>query len=86
MKKKIILSAGVVFITAVTIAAFVYEKSVRELPDFFKANVEALTNGEAGGNPCYNTITSADGQKVNYCPTCTYIPGKPVWYAPEGAC
>jgi hypothetical protein len=41
---------------------------------------------EAGGNECYNTITTDPLHQVMYCGTCSMIPGNNVWYSSKGSC
>lgn len=85
MKKKIIFAALATIVVAAS--AFTVVKSERSsLGELFNANVEALTRDESGTGTCYNTITTASGQKVLYCETCTYISGKPSWISGTGTC
>ncbi len=49
----------------------------------------ALENAYAGSgnNVCYNTITSASGHQVRYCPGCQFINNSAApWYAPSSNC
>ncbi len=86
MKKKMIFAATAAF-TAAAVSAFAYVSSEREsMDELFNANVEALNKNESGGKVCYNSITSSDGQQVNYCPLCTFIPGKPHFWSPDHTC
>ena len=62
------------------------ETSTKDSSDLSLANIEALAAGENGGKTCYNTITSKDGAKVRYCPSCSYVDGTDTWYALSSKC
>ncbi len=86
MKTKLQLAAGAVLVAA-SVSAFVYVNNERNsMSDLFNANVEALARNESGGDVCYQSITSADGQQVKYCPTCCFVPGKPHFWSPSYTC
>ena len=73
---------------AAAVSAFVYVKNENNsMDELFNANVEALTRSEESGTgTCYNSITTSEGQKVLYCGTCTYLPGKPDTFSGTGEC
>lgn len=86
MKKRIL---SVAIVTAVAVAAgwnFNQSKNEVELSDLALANVEALASGEDGTGVCYNTITSKEGARVRYCPTCSWEDGTDPWYAISSKC
>ena len=58
-----------------------------EMSDLAMANVEALANGESGGNrTCYKSITTMEGSQIFYCQTCDWVPGTNTWYSGTGKC
>ena len=87
MRKKVFVIIGLV---AIGIDSTLLSSGVLLPPDeknaIQLANVEALVDSETDGKPCYNTITSAPGRYVRYCPTCRIVDGTDVWYSPQKNC
>ena len=86
MKKKFFVCL-VSSATVMTLLCLLGTNEGEKSSDLSLANVEALAAGEnSGGKNCYNTITSKDGAKVRYCPTCSFIDGTDPWYAFSSKC
>ena len=90
MRKRLLLSVSAIVAIALTAVmnfkAWSPKPTAQEL--LLNENIEALTNGESEKKSldCYNTITSKKGNQVRYCPTCTFIPGTSVLFAPSNTC
>lgn len=91
--KKAIFTA--VFAFAVIIGGHQYFKNQANdnLSEIMKVNMEALAdwdnndpNQPDDDGTCFDTITSAPGLQVRYCPTCSFLPGKPSKFSGKSKC
>lgn len=87
--KKIILSS-IFALALLATAGWGVNKSMgndANLSDLAMSNVEALADGESGGeNTCYNTITTKEASRILYCGTCTWVDGTNSWISSKGKC
>jgi hypothetical protein len=88
MKKKYISIFSVTGITVLGLFNVGLNLNSHKLSDVSLANVEALASGESGvQKDCWDTITAAVAQYVDYCPVCDHpIPGKPSVFASKKKC
>jgi len=74
--KKVIISS-IFAVALLTTAGFGVNKSMKSdanLSDLTLINIEALAEGESGGeNVCYDTVTTKAGVQTRYCGTCEFI-------------
>lgn len=85
MKKNLFISFLAVVIA---ISALISIKSYSEIKSnaLFYDNLEALADSEGGGELCYNSITTKDGEYVLYCGSCAIVKGDPLWFSGTGFC
>ena len=84
MKKQIILSIVIALLAGTFVTASVCSQI--SMDTVLSENIEALAESEHEGTLCYNTITTAEGQAVCYCGTCSYISGKPTFFSGKSYC